>query len=242
MTQATLSSTTSGHHTDGDIAQLSMANATASLLKDVPVQKVLFHRGETLFRAGEDAEDVYLILSGAVKNYVTDVSGDMQVTGFSLAGDVIGFDAFTDTKRRISAEALDTTCVARVSAALVLDGEHHETLNREMLRATCRANLNQQEHALQISSKSAMQRVAWLLLTLATQAKTRGMNETRLNLPMSRGDIANYLGLALETVCRVIKGLKSKGAIAVNRRQVTLVDIKQLHKIVGDQVHGGMTV
>jgi len=236
MTTAAIPANASGYLNSGTIPQLNMVSTTQGLLGDLPVQKFLFHRGETLFHAGEVADDVYVILSGSVKNFVTDAAGDMQVTGFGLAGDIIGFDAFTNSRRRTSAEALDTTYVACIPAEIVLEGRACDKLHREILRATCRANLDQQEHALQISSKSATQRVAWLLLTMATQAKTRGLDDTDLNLPMSRGDIANYLGLALETVCRVIKGLKTKGAIAVNRRQVKLVDVNLLHHIVGDIV------
>lgn len=195
----------------------------------------ILRRGEHLVRAGEPTGSVCLVRSGALKSYVIHDDGDEQVLGFHMTGDIIGFDAvFADTAA-CSVVALDTANVARLpmpAAGLVAtDGPAHAlggAMYREMQRLT---------ELLYMERASTSERLATFLLDHAERQARRGLSRREFILPMTRRDLAHYLGLAPETLCRAISQFRRDGVIAGERNVIRVLDETALHRCAGREPH-----
>ena len=194
----------------------------------------VFQRGDALFRQGDKLDSLYLIRSGTVKIYSLNDDGDEQVLGFYLAGDVVGLDALDEGIHDCTAVVLETSGICELSfnkledLALTLSGLQrrlHRLYGREIAR----------DHALLrlLGHKSAEQRLAGFLWHLIERINRQGYSTEELNLSMSRHDIANYLGLAVETVSRLFRRLQEQGILEVDRRHIKLCDQAQLQHLAG---------
>jgi len=174
-----------------------------------------FSRDQQIYGEGESAEFVYKVVSGAVRAVRGLADGRRQIETFYLPGDVFGVEP--GATRRSAAEALAgaTLIVARRSA-LAGDADQAAMLWRHALRELQRS----QDHVLTLGRRSAGERLASFLLDLAERMDT----PLDLELPMSRQDIADYLGLTIETVSRTMTQLQGQGLIALSGcRRVRLV-------------------
>ena len=181
-----------------------------------------FHAGEHVFREGDPFEAIAAVRAGTVKTCVTDREGHEHVLGFHFPGEVIGLNAIDGHRYPCDAIALDTVMLCKFSfpkisvlAAKVpgVQRELFRLLSRDIGRA-----------ALLAGDWSADQRVAAFLLGMARRLAARGFSATRFQLTMARTDIANYLRLAPETVSRVLRRMQDDGLLAVDRRDVELLD------------------
>ena len=181
-----------------------------------------FHAGEHVFREGDPFEAIAAVRAGTVKTCVTDREGHEHVLGFHFPGEVIGLNAIDGHRYPCDAIALDTVMLCKFSfpkisvlAAKVpgVQRELFRLLSRDIGRA-----------ALLAGDWSADQRVAAFLLGMARRLAARGFSATRFQLTMARTDIANYLRLAPETVSRVLRRMQDDGILAVDRREVELLD------------------
>ena len=181
-----------------------------------------FHAGEHVFREGDLFEAIAAVRAGTVKTCVTDREGHEHVLGFHFPGEVIGLNAIDGHRYPCDAIALDTVMLCKFSfpkisvlAAKVpgVQRELFRLLSRDIGRA-----------ALLAGDWSADQRVAAFLLGMARRLAARGFSATRFQLTMARTDIANYLRLAPETVSRVLRRMQDDGLLAVDRREVELLD------------------
>ena len=181
-----------------------------------------FHAGEHVFREGDPFEAIAAVRAGTVKTCVTDRDGHEHVLGFHFPGEVIGLNAIDGHRYPCDAIALDTVMLCKFSfpkisvlAAKVpgVQRELFRLLSRDIGRA-----------ALLAGDWSADQRVAAFLLGMARRLAARGFSATRFQLTMARTDIANYLRLAPETVSRVLRRMQDDGLLAVDRREVELLD------------------
>lgn len=182
-------------------------------------------RGEHLYRAGDAFESVYAVRSGAIKTYAVSEDGEEQVTGFYLPGEIIGMDGISTASHVSSAKALETASVCEIPFARLeeLSGripslQHHffSLMSREI-------QADRELHML-LGKKAAEERIASLLLSIGARQRRRGLSADRLRLPMSRYDIANYLGLAVETVSRILTRFQQQGMLEVEGRDITIVD------------------
>jgi CRP/FNR family transcriptional regulator, nitrogen fixation regulation protein len=170
-----------------------------------------------LYGENEPADYLYKIVSGTVRTYKVLVDGRRQIGAFYLPGDIFGFE--TGDEHTFSAEAI-TDCritVVKRSAVMALAARDNEVA-REMWALTARELQRVQEHSL-VLIKSAEERVAGFLLEMADRVPTGATVE----LPMSRQDIADYLGLTIETVSRTLKLLEDAAAIEVAKRRRILL-------------------
>ena len=181
-----------------------------------------FHAGEHVFREGDPFEAIAAVRAGTVKTCVTDRDGHEHVLGFHFPGEVIGLNAIDGHRYPCDAIALDTVMLCKFSfpkisvlAAKVpgVQRELFRLLSRDIGRA-----------ALLAGDWSADQRVAAFLLGMSRRLSARGFSATRFQLTMARTDIANYLRLAPETVSRVLRRMQDDGILAVDRREVELLD------------------
>ena len=181
-----------------------------------------FHAGDYLFREGDPFEAIAAVRAGSVKTCVTDREGHEHVLGFHFPGEVIGLNAIDGHRYPCDAVALDTVMLCRFSfpkmsmlAARVpgLQRELFRLLSRDIGRA-----------ALLSGDWTADQRVAAFLVGVSRRLAARGFSANRFQLTMARADIANYLRLAPETVSRVLRRMQDTGLLAVDRREVQLLD------------------
>ena len=183
-----------------------------------------FGRDEEIFGEQEPAEHLYRVVSGAVRTYTVAEDGRRQIDGFHLAGDIFGFE--TGAEHRFSAEAI-CECEIDVASRAAIEREagHDGSAARELWALTARQLGRVRDHMLVLGKKGAAERVVAFLLEMAA----RGHPGDALHLPMSRTDIADYLGLTIETVSRCFSRLGRSHAIELEgARRVTLCNLRPL--------------
>ena len=192
----------------------------------------LFKRGELLYRIGEPLRTIYAIRCGSVKTYVLTNDGRMQITGFHIAGELLGLGAIAANSFTSEARVLETTMVCEVPIdVLEVYSEEIPSIHQQMLKIMSQEILDNQELMLLLGKKNADERLATFLLSLSRRFQRRNYSPTKFNLSMSRSDIGNYLGIAEETVCRVFTRFQNEGLLATERRQVQLHDLDRLSNI-----------
>jgi CRP-like cAMP-binding protein len=168
-----------------------------------------FTRNIEIYGEGESAEYLYQVISGAVRTYRMLDDGRRQIGAFYLPGDIFGVEA--GEVHLSSAEAISDAQVLVVKrSAVMARAEHEKDLTKQLWTSTVRELQRMQQHSL-VLIKSAEERVAGFLLEMAGRNPSVGAVE----LPMSRQDIADYLGLTIETVSRTFTQLVQSGTIAL---------------------------
>ncbi|KMO18837.1 helix-turn-helix domain-containing protein [Methylobacterium indicum] len=202
----------------------------AHLRPEEPGARRRVEADEEIYAEGDRPLHFYKVVSGAVRTYRLLSDGRRQIDGFHLPGDIFGLEA--GDERRTGAEAVvDTVLTAhRRSDRAALTGDAG-ALACEVVAAMLRALARAQDHMLLLGRKTARERVASFLLGLAERAGADGV----LALPMSRADIADHLGLTVESVSRTFTQLERDGLIALpaHRRAVELRDRAALRRLDG---------
>lgn len=185
-----------------------------------------FARNNEIYGEHEPAEFLYQVISGAVRTYRMLDDGRRQICGFYLVGDIFGVEA--GDIHLSSAEAIcDAQILVAKRSAVMARAEHERTLARQLWMLTVRELQRVQEHSLALI-KSAEERVAGFLLEMAG----RNPAGVAVELPMSRQDIADYLGLTIETVSRTITQLVQSGTIALETsRRIQLRNRSALNRL-----------
>ncbi|HEY6992367.1 MAG TPA: helix-turn-helix domain-containing protein [Xanthobacteraceae bacterium] len=187
---------------------------------------VPFARNTEIYGENEPADYLYKVVSGTVRTYKVLVDGRRQIGGFYLPGDIFGLE--TDDEHAFSAEAI-TDCkiiVIKRSAVIALAARDNDVA-RQMWGLTARELQRVQDRIL-VLIKSAQERVAGFLLEMADRASDGGAVE----LPMSRQDIADYLGLTIETVSRTLTQLEKTATIALpSSRRILLRNRSALNRL-----------
>jgi CRP/FNR family nitrogen fixation transcriptional regulator len=185
-----------------------------------------FGRNAEIYGENEPADYLYKVVSGAVRTYKILNDGRRQVAAFHLPGDVLGLEV--GDEHTFSAEAIVETklLVIKRSALMALAARDSQAAN-ELWKVTSRELQRVQDHAL-LLIKSAEERVASFLIEMAR----RNPAGDEVQLPMSRQDIADYLGLTIETVSRTISHLEGKAAIALpTSRRIVLRNRSALNRL-----------
>ncbi len=190
------------------------------------------HKNDKIFEAGTSFESLYAVRSGAVKTFTVDEQGNEHVVGFYLPGELIGLDAIDANLYGNSAVALETSTLCELPYAEMsqLSGQIHN-LQAHMYRLFSREIRADQELQMLLSKKTADERIGAFLLNLSERYKLRRLSATSFRLPMSRTDIANYLGLAVETVSRIFTRLQQQGILKVNGKDVQITNLTGLCSI-----------
>jgi len=193
-------------------------------------------RGEHLFRVGDSFQSIYAVRSGSLKTYTTSQDGQEQVMGFQLPGELVGLDAIAEDSHPLAAKALETTSVCEIPFTDLesLSGQIGG-LQRQLLRVMSQEIRDDEHNMVILGQKSAEQRLAAFLISLSNRFRRRGFSATQFNLSMSRSDIGNYLGLALETVSRLFTRFQNEGLLQVDRKHIELLDREKLCTYSGAQ-------
>ncbi|MGE0750984.1 MAG: helix-turn-helix domain-containing protein [Variibacter sp.] len=188
---------------------ISMAPRACENIIDRMGAGMTFKRNAEIYGDGEPADYLYKVVSGAIRTYKVLADGRRQIGAFYLAGDIFGLEH--EDHHVFSAEAINDSRVIVVKHSTVVAlAERDSGIARELYNVARRELERTQEHLLALI-KSAEERVAGFLLEMAKRAP--GANQVQL--PMSRQDIADYLGLTIETVSRTMTRLESIAAIAL---------------------------
>jgi len=189
------------------------------------------HAGNFVFRDGDEFTALYAVRAGMVKTYTIDREGREQITGFFLPGELIGLDAIHTQRYRNHALALDTSMVCRMNFAKVQElAQQWPELQTQLMSSLSRGLAESDKLR---GEYSADERMAAFLVDLARRLEQRGYSAERLYLLMERRDIANFLGMAKETISRVLRRFQDEGLIGVDRREVLLLDRPRLDGLAG---------
>jgi CRP/FNR family nitrogen fixation transcriptional regulator len=184
-------------------------------------------RNVEIYGEEEPAEYLYQVVKGAVRTYKVLQDGRRQIGAFHLPGDVFGLEA--GEMHSFSAEAV-SDCTLRVArrSSIVAIAARDSDLANDLWQRTAEAFRRAQDHMLLLGRKNAEERVATFLLKMAA----RGASNQIIELPMSRQDIADYLGLTIETVSRTLTLLESRAAIELpSSRRILLLSRSSLQQL-----------
>lgn len=190
-------------------------------------------RGDTLFRAGDAFTSLYAVRTGFFKTRVSSEDGRDQVTGFQMAGELLGLDGISHDRHNCDAVALEDSQVCVIPFGqleslsrdfIQLQHQFHKIMSREIVR----------DHGMMLllGSMRAEERLAAFLLNLTQRLQARGFSASSLVLRMTREEIGSYLGLKLETVSRTFSKFQDDGLLEVKQRQIRIVDQAGLRLIV----------
>jgi CRP/FNR family transcriptional regulator, anaerobic regulatory protein len=190
-------------------------------------------RGEALFHAGDPFQSLYAVRTGFFKTRVSSEDGRDQVTGFQMAGELLGLDAISQDRHTCDAVALEDSQVCVIHYTQLehlsrefteLQNSFHKIMSREIVR----------DHGVMLLlwSMRAEERLAAFLLNLTQRLQARGFSPSSLILRMTREEIGSYLGLKLETVSRTFSKFQDDGLLEVKQRQIRILDQDGLHRLV----------
>jgi len=185
---------------------------------------------ETLFRMGDHINGVYMINSGSVKLMRTSESGELQIIGFYMAGELIGLDALADGISRTTAVIMETSNITLIPFESIINRD--ESFDYQAFIQQVGVSFNRDnDHSKILSQCTADRRLAWFLINYSDNLAKRGLRANDFRIPMKRADIASYLGMAVETLSRELAIMCKKGFIKKNLRNIELQDIDHLRKI-----------
>ncbi len=198
-------------------------------LDELSPLKRSFSRSDYLYRSGDKFRSLFAIHSGSFKTQILHEDGREQVTGFQMAGEIIGLDAISTDIHACEAVALEGSVVCELPFnKLEALSREIPTLQRHLHKIMSREIVRDQGIMLLLGSMRAEERLAAFLLNLSQRFAARGLSATQFQLRMSRQEIGSYLGLKLETVSRAFSHFQNKGLINVKVRTIEIVNLAGL--------------
>ena len=212
---------------------LGMSNAQMDRLDDIVANRRALVRGDALFRAGDAFTSLYAVRTGFFKTCVSSEDGRDQVTGFHMAGELMGLDGIGTDYHTCDAVALEDShvCVIPYQQLEELSRELSD-LQHQLHRIMSREIVRDHGVMLLLGSMRAEERLAAFLLNLTQRLQTRGFSSTSLILRMTREEIGSYLGLKLETVSRAFSRFQEEGVLRVKQRQIEVLQPEALQRLV----------
>ena len=182
-------------------------------------------KGESLYRAGDALRAVFVASEGSFKTVVVNPAGEEHVLGFHLPGELFGLDAIGSGQHRCEAVALSDARVCELPfSQLATIATRLPSLQQQLLRVIGQSADRDHDHVDVLSRRQASERIALFVHGLSERYRRIGRPSDDFQLPMSRDEIARYLGLVLETVSRGFSRLHEDGVIEVRGRRVRILD------------------
>ena len=191
-------------------------------------RKKTLQRGDFIYREGDDFKSVLAIKSGTAKLVADDYQGNEHILNILLPGELLGFDGIHNDRHSCSAVALETLsfCELPVDNLSALS-QLIPGLMRELLRHAGE-KINEDRDKIVFNKRPAIERLASFLVNLSERYQRRGFSASEFTLSLTRQEIGNHLGLALETVSRLLKQFQSAGVITVNNKHICITDMDSL--------------
>lgn len=196
-------------------------------------------RGEILYHVNDPFKNLYAIRFGHFKTYQINANAEQKITGFQMAGELLGMDAISAERHHCNAVALEDAEVCEIPFARleelfshvpVLLHHFHQIMSQEITR--------EQNAMLLLGNMRAEQRFSAFLINLSSRYAARGYSATNFQLRMSRDDIANYLGLTIESISRLLARFKKLGLLTIDKREVQLLEPALLRKMAAGPAEG----
>lgn len=186
-------------------------------------------RGNYLYRSDDAFQSLYAVHFGHFKTRQFSAEGDEQVTGFQMAGELLGWDAISTDRHQCEAIALEDSEVCEIPfhGLESLFGEMPKLLHH-FHRLMSREITGKQSVMLLLGNMQAEQKMAAFLVNLSSRYAARGYSPTHFQLRMSREDIGNFLGLTIESISRLLSRFKKLGLLQVDGRDLQIVNLPAL--------------
>ncbi len=202
-------------------------------LDEVVTSRRKIKQGSSLFNIGDSFTSLYAIRTGFFKTSVSSADGREQVTGFQMAGEIMGLDGIVSDHHHCNAVALEDAEVCVMPFANVEElSREFPVLQRHIHKIMSREIVRENGVMMLLGNMRAEERLAAFLLNLVQRLHARGFSESELILRMTREEIGSYLGMKLETVSRTFSKFSDEGIIEVKQRYVRIIKLDVLKQIV----------
>jgi CRP/FNR family transcriptional regulator len=204
-----------------------LGGTAPELLDDLVYTRKRVKRGESLYRAGAAFESIYAVRSGFFMSRLMLEDGRDQVTGFHMAGEILGMDGISAEEHTAEVLALED------SEVCVIPYSHFEnpTLQRQLHKAMSRELVREQGVMMLLGTMRAEERLAAFLVNLSQRFVARGYAHNDFHLRMTRDEIGSYLGLSLETVSRLFSRFQEEKLITVQQKHIRILDLAALKRM-----------
>jgi CRP/FNR family transcriptional regulator len=201
-----------------------------TLFDDVVFTRKRVRRGESLYHSGDAFDAIFALRRGCFKSTMVLADGREQVTGFHMAGEIVGMGGIGTQRHTADIVALEDSEVCIIPYARLDD----VGLQRQLHKAMSRELVREQGVMLLLGTMRAPERVAAFLLNLSKRFAALGFSPNEFNLRMTRIEIGSYIGLALETVSRIFSRFHDDGLIAVHQKHIRILDAPGLESLLVD--------
>jgi CRP/FNR family transcriptional regulator len=212
---------------------LGLSQSDLERVDQMVVSHSALKRGDVLFRTGDGFVSRYLVWTGFFKTCVSAEDGRDQVTGFQLAGEMLGLDGIGIERHSCDAVALEDSQVCQIPYARLEDLARDVTaLQRQFHKLMSREITRDHSVMMLLGSMRVEARLSAFLLNLIQRLKARGFSGSSLVLHMSREEIGSYLGMKLETVSRTLSRFQDDGLLDFRLRDIRNLDEVGLHRLL----------
>ncbi|MEM7209234.1 MAG: fumarate/nitrate reduction transcriptional regulator Fnr [Pseudomonadota bacterium] len=213
-----------------------LSSAELNELDNSIEHKYKCERDAHLFRSGDPLRAIYAVRSGSFKATVLTGEGAEQVVGFYLPGELLGLDGFAEQQHTCNVIALESASVCELPYPDFesLCGQF-AGLRKQLMHLVGREISSGNRMLLALGQLNAEERLATFLMSMSKRFAERGFSPTEFNLSMPRHDLANYLGIAVETISRLFARLQKNGLLEVNRRNIRIVDAQRLSQLAHER-------
>ncbi|HET8877726.1 MAG TPA: helix-turn-helix domain-containing protein [Casimicrobiaceae bacterium] len=203
------------------------------LFERLVTTRIRLRKGDVLFRAGDRFTALFAVRVGSLKTVTLTDDGSEQVSGYHLAGEIVGVEGVGNDVHACQAVALEDTEVCTLPFDRVEQlARDDASFQRRLYRLLSSAIVRERTVALVVGTMSAEQRLASFLVDLSNRYHARGYSPTEFVLRMTREEIGSHLGLKLETVSRIFSRFAEERLIVVSGRVIKLLDRAALHRLV----------
>jgi CRP/FNR family transcriptional regulator len=210
-----------------------LAGMDAGELDGLVYTRKRVRRGESLFRVGSGFENLYAVRSGFFKSRVVLEDGRDQVTGFHMAGELLGMDGIGTDIHAADAIALEDSEVCVIPyqrlEEMGMQRQLHRVMSRELVRDQGVMTL--------LGTMRADERLAAFLLNLSHRFAARGYAPAEFHLRMTREEIGSFLGLSLETVSRLFSRFQDEGLVTVQQKHIRILDVARMKSLMSRESH-----
>ena len=193
--------------------------------------------GQTLFHQGQGFQFIYAVRNGTFKSSLMLADGREQVSGFHIAGEMMGLDGVAHGKHASSATALEDAEICAIPYEHLTEMTASSSMQHAVSRLMSQEIVRKHSLMLLLGSMNADERLAAFLLNLSQRLKALGYSAREFHLRMTRAEIGSYLGMTLETVSRTFSSFQQRGLLEVDKRFIRIVDLDGLRRAFETRTH-----
>ena len=213
---------------------VGMPSTEVAKLDELVKERLRVEKGPSLFQHGTALDALFSVRTGSMKSQIVEASGQQQITGFFLPGEIVGLDGMLDGIHSSTAIAMEDSevCVVKLEDIDEIS-RYVPSLQHQVRRLMSKEIARSHQVLLALGSMRSEQRLAAFLINLSQRLTALGYSPTDFVMRMSREEIGNYLGLTLETISRLFSRFARDGVIRVNQREVKILDMAALNELLG---------